>query len=298
MFSGAITALITPFHDYGTIDEPAYQAFIQWQIEQGIHGLVPCGTTGESPTLTHAEHNRVIDLCMEVAKNTVPVIAGTGSNSTQEAVAFTSHAKKAGADAALIVTPYYNKPNQYGLYHHFKTIHDAVDIPIVIYNIPGRSAIDLHDTTLAQLAELPNIIGIKDATGDLARISKARTLITRKDFAFLSGEDLTALAFNAQGGTGCISVTANIAPNQVAKVQEYWQQGDSKAALALHDHLTPLHQALFCAPNPIPVKYAASLLGRSSAQLRLPLTALQQEEKDHVYQAMKHLTLLSEHDKT
>lgn len=296
MFKGAITALITPFNNDGTIDEEAYQRFVAWQIDQGIDGLVPCGTTGESPTLNHQEHNRVVDLCMEVARGKVPVIAGAGSNSTQEAVMLAHHAKKAKADALLIATPYYNKPNQEGLYQHFKAINDAVDLPIILYNIPGRSVIDLDDETTARLAQLPNVVGIKDATGDLARVSSLRVALgdQKNDFCQLSGEDGTALAFNAQGGVGCISVTANIAPSFVSEVQRLQREGHTAEALELHDQLMPLHQSMFCDTSPAPAKYAASLLGLCGGALRLPLVSASDACKLQVNKAMQHLGLLEE----
>ena len=286
MFKGIYTALITPFSG-GKLDEKAFQAFVEWQINEGVHGLVPCGTTGESPTLSHEEHNRVVDLCIEVARGRVPVMAGTGSNSTEEAIMMTQHAKRSGASGALIVAPYYNKPTQEGIYQHYKAIHDAVEIPIVIYNIPGRSVINITDDTLARLAELPNIVGVKDATGDLARPYTLRSLLSSpykgadqgpnlppsrgKEFSLLSGEDMTAVAFNASGGTGCISVTSNIMPKRCAEVQNACLAGDFKKALALQDALVPLHEIMFCETSPAPVKYAASLMGKCAPDLRLPL---------------------------
>lgn len=291
MFRGAITALITPFKN-GRVDTDAYQNFIQWQIDQGIHGLVPCGTTGESPTLNHEDHNMVIDLCIEVAKGKVPVIAGTGSNATYEAIMMSEHAAKSGADALLIATPYYNKPNQEGLYQHYKAINDAVDIPIILYNIPGRSVIDLKDETTARLAELKNIVGIKDATGDLARTSSLRNKLKGREFCLLSGEDATAIAFNAQGGVGCISVTSNIAPKAVAKVQDLWSDGKLTEALELHEKLIPLHQAMFCDTSPGPAKYAASLLGLCSPELKLPLVEPCDNNKKRIKEAMQEFGLL------
>lgn len=269
LFRGVFTALITPFRN-GRIDAPAFKEFIDWQIAEGVHGLVPAGTTGESPTLTPEEHCEVISLCVEAAAGRVPVMAGTGANNTAEAVAFTHHAKEAGADAALIVTPYYNKPTPAGLIAHFSAIHEAVDIPIFIYNIPGRSVIDMADGVLAELAKLPRIIGVKDATGDLSRVATLRTA-AGEDFIQLSGEDMTAVGFNAMGGQGCISVTANIAPALCARLQEATLAGDYARALALQDELTSLHRAMFLETSPGPVKYAASLLGKCSAEIRLPL---------------------------
>lgn len=269
MFKGAITALITPFKD-GQVDEQAYQDFIEWQISEGIHGLVPCGTTGESPTLDHDEHNRVVTLCVEAAKGRVPVIAGAGSNSTDEAIMMAKHAKEVGADGVLVATPYYNKPTPAGVMAHYKAIHDVVDLPMVLYNIPGRSVIDMTDATIAELAKLPNVVGNKDATGDLARVSTLRQLVD-DSFCQISGEDLTAVAFNAQGGVGCISVTSNIAPKQVAEVQAKCLEGDFITALKLHDALVPVHQAMFCETSPGPAKYAASLKKLCRDELRLPL---------------------------
>jgi 4-hydroxy-tetrahydrodipicolinate synthase len=269
MFRGSFVALITPFRN-GAIDDDALQSLVEWHIEQGSHGLVPVGTTGESPTLSHAEHHRVVELVIEAAARRLPVIAGAGSNATAEAIDLGRHAKRAGADALLVVTPYYNKPTQAGLYAHFKAVHDAVDLPIFIYNIPGRSVVDMTVETMAALARLPNIVGVKDATCDLAR-PLLTSAACGDDFCQLSGEDITTLAFLAHGGDGCISVTANVAPRQCAEMHEAWQRGDAGAALAIHTRLTPLHRALFIEANPGPVKYALSRLGRCSAEIRLPL---------------------------
>jgi 4-hydroxy-tetrahydrodipicolinate synthase len=269
---GVYTALVTPFID-NRIDESRYVEFIDWQINSGIHGLVPCGTTGESPTLTHEEHLQVVEICVKAAKGRVPVMAGTGSNSTAEAIEFTQHAQKTGADMALLVSPYYNKPTQEGLFQHFKAIHDATDIPLVIYNIPGRSVIDIADETLARLAELPLVIGVKDATGDLSRVSTLRYLVG-DCVAILSGEDMTAIGFNAQGGQGCISVTSNVAPNLCAAMQEATLQGDYAKAYDLHKNLIPLHSAMFCESSPSPVKYALAKLGRIASDIRQPLLQL------------------------
>ena len=268
-FRGSITALITPFRD-GKVDSKAFQSFVEWQIAQGSHGLVPCGTTGESATLSHAEHRHVVELCIEAAAGRVPVIAGAGSNSTVEAVDLAKHAQGAGADAVLVVTPYYNKPNQAGLYAHFKAINDAIDLPIFIYNIPGRSVIDMTVDTMARLAELPNIRGVKDATADLVRPLAVRQTIGT-EFVQLSGEDGTALAFLANGGHGCISVTANIAPRLCAEMQAAWRAGDARTALEIHERLMPLHRALFTETSPSPVKYVAAKLGLCDAEIRLPL---------------------------
>lgn len=291
MFLGVITALITPFKE-GKVDEEAFQNFVEWQIEMGVHGVIPCGTTGESPTLSHEEHNRVVALCVEVAKGKIPVIAGAGSNSTEEAIAMAQHAKVSGADAALVVVPYYNKPSQEGLYSHFKAIHDAVDIPIILYNVPGRSMVDITDDTIVRLAVLPRIVGIKDATGDLTRISTLRLLLEGRDFCQLSGDDPTALAFNAQGGQGCISVTANIAPEHCAALQNLWNEGKVKEALALHDRLMVLHNVMFCTSSPAPVKYAASLLDLCEADVRQPLLIPSHEQAVMIKDAVEAFDLL------
>lgn len=284
MFKGSITALITPFKD-GAVDEAAFQSFVEWQIDQGTHGLVPVGTTGESPTLSHAEHKRVVELCIEAAAGRVPIIAGAGSNSTEEAIHLTQHAKGAGADAALIVTPYYNKPTQAGLYAHFKAIHDASDIPLFIYNIPGRSVIDMSVETMAELFKLPNIVGVKDATGDLARVSLQRWKVG-EEFIQLSGEDATALGFNAHGGHGCISVAANIAPALCAQMQEASLAGDYATALSIQDKLMPLHTALFVESNPAPAKFGASLLDICQEELRLPLVKVSEPTQALMRDAM------------
>lgn len=290
MFKGSIVALITPFRD-GKVDEPAFQDFVDWQIKQGTRGVVPVGTTGESPTLSHEEHRIVISLAVEVANGRVPVIAGTGSNSTDEAIALTRHAKQIGADAALIVTPYYNKPSQEGLYQHFKAIHDAVDLPIIIYNIPPRSVIDMSVATMARLAKLPNIVGVKDATADLVRPLRTRVEIG-PDFCQLSGEDATATAFLAQGGVGCISVTANVAPALCAQMQNAWAAGDLTEMARIRDLLMPLHHAMFVETSPAPVKYAASLLGKSTPDVRLPLVPCSAEGRVVVEDAMRKAGLI------
>ena len=271
MFRGSFTALITPLRN-GSLDEEAFQRLVEWQIAEGTHGLVPVGTTGESPTLSHEEHKRVIELCVETAGKRVPVIAGAGSNSTEEAVDFTLHAKEVGADAVLHSTGYYNKPTQEGLFRHFKAINDAADIPIFIYNVPGRTVVDIQVATLARCRrELKNVIGIKDATANVARVTQQR-LQCGDEFIQLSGEDGTVLGFMAHGGVGCISVTANVAPRLCSDFQNACLEGDWKAALALHDRLMPLHDALFVETNPGPVKYAAFRLGIiGSPECRLPL---------------------------
>ncbi len=291
MFKGIYTALITPFTEKNTVDERKFQDFVEWQISEGVHGLVPCGTTGESPTLTHAEHNRVIDLCIEVAKGRVPVMAGTGSNSTDEAIMTTRHAKKSGADSVLVVAPYYNKPTQEGIYQHFKAINDAVDIPIILYNVPGRSVVNMSDDTIARLAELPNIVGLKDATGDLARPYTLRKKLT-KPFQLFSGEDMTAVAFNVSGGHGCISVSSNIMPKACAQVQNACAKNDYVSALTLHDKLIELHDVMFCETSPAPVKYAASLIGKSLPNLRLPLVEASPQAKNKVKEILSKLSLL------
>lgn len=291
MFKGSIVALITPFRD-GAVDETAYRALIEWQIGEGTEALVPCGTTGESPTLNHAEHKRVVELCIEAAAGRVPVIAGSGSNSTAEAIELTQHAKDAGAAGALVVTPYYNKPTQEGLFRHFQAIAESVDLPIIIYNIPGRSVIDMSVDTMARLAKLPNIIGVKDATADLARPIRTRLAIGG-DFCQLSGEDGTAVPFLAAGGHGCISVTANVAPALCAEMQRAWRCGDLATTMALQDKLMPLHTALFCESNPGPIKYAVSLLGRCSAETRLPLAPLSETSKETVRRAMVAVGLIN-----
>lgn len=291
MFQGSIVALITPFTADG-IDEQAYQSFMEWQIGEGTEGLVPVGTTGESPTLSHEEHMRAVELCVEVGQGKVPVIAGAGSNSTSEAVALTRHAAQAGADAALVVTPYYNKPTQEGLYQHYKAVHDCADLPIIIYNIPGRSIVDMSVETMARLAKLPNIVGVKDSTNDLARPLRTR-LEVGPDFCQLSGEDATATAFLAQGGHGCISVTANVAPRLCAEMHKAWRNGDLAAMAEARDRLMPLHRALFLESSPAPVKYAAELLGKAPARVRLPLVEPGDATKQAVRDAMVHAGLLN-----
>ena len=291
MFKGSLVALITPFRD-GGVDENAFQEHVAWQVGQGTHGLVPCGTTGESPTVGDDEHKRVIALCVEAAKGKAPVIAGSGTNSTEHTIELTRQAKAAGADAALIVCPYYNKPTQEGLFQHFKAVHDAVDLPIIIYNIPGRSVVDMSNGTMARLAKLPNIVGVKDATNDLARPLRMRDEIGA-GFCLLSGEDATAVAYLAQGGDGCISVTANVAPRLCSEMHEAWQRGDVKTVREINERLIPLHDALFAETSPAPVKYAASLLGRCTAEVRQPLWAILPETQQRVQQAMLGAGLLN-----
>ena len=290
MFSGSICALITPFND-GNVDENAFGNLIDWQIAEGTNGLVPMGTTGESPTLSHDEHKRVVELCIEVADRRVPVIAGAGSNSTAEAIELAEHAQKAGADAALVVTPYYNKPTQEGLYRHFEALN-SVGIPIIIYNIPGRSVVDMSVATMARCAELENIIGVKDATAAVGRATEQK-MACGDDFCQLSGEDITQLGFLAQGGVGCISVTANIAPKLMADMHNAWQAGNIAEAQRINERLTPLHLDLFCEANPGPVKYGASLLGKCKEELRLPLVNITEESRGKVERAMRHAGLLN-----
>jgi 4-hydroxy-tetrahydrodipicolinate synthase len=291
-FRGSFPALITPMKD-GKVDEQAFRKFVNWQISEGSHGLVPVGTTGESPTVTPEEHKRLVEICVAEAKGRVPVIAGTGSNSTAEAIEYTIHARQAGADAALVVVPYYNKPTQEGLYAHFKAIADAVDIPIFVYNVPGRTVANISVETLARLShDCGNIVGTKDASADLTRPSRQR-LASGTDFIQLSGEDGTALAFNAHGGVGCISVTANVAPRLCAQFQEATLKGDFATALQLQDRLMPLHHALFVETSPGPIKYAVSLLGHCTPEARLPMVPVTESTRTAVRQAMVHAGLLN-----
>jgi len=277
----------------GAVDEAAYRKFVAWQIKEGSHGLVPVGTTGESPTVTPDEHKRLIEICVEEAKGKVPVIAGAGSNNTAEAIEYAAHAKKAGADAALIVVPYYNKPTQEGIYQHYRAIAKAVDIPIFVYNVPGRTVANCSVETLDRLAkDCPNIVGTKDASADLTRPSRQR-LMTGEKFIQLSGEDGTALGFNAHGGVGCISVTANVAPRLCAEMQEATLNGDYKKAIAIQDRLMPLHHALFVETNPGPIKYAVSLLGHCTAEARLPMVPVTDATKTMVREAMVHAGILN-----
>jgi len=292
MFSGSLVALITPFKN-GSVDEKGFEKFVAWQIKEGTDGLVPCGTTGESPTLSYDEHKRVIDICINAAKGSgVPVIAGTGSNSTEEAISLTRHAKKAGADAALIVSPYYNKPTQEGLYQHFKAINDAIGIPIIIYNIPARSVIDMSVETMQRLFELKNIAGVKDATANVVRVSQQRGAMG-EGFNQLSGEDATALGFMAHGGHGCISVTSNVAPRLCAEFQACCLKDDYAGALRLQDKLMPLHSALFIETNPAPAKFALSLLGKCADTVRLPMVPLADKTRTAVHDAMVHAGLIN-----
>ncbi|MEZ0215258.1 MAG: 4-hydroxy-tetrahydrodipicolinate synthase [Xanthobacteraceae bacterium] len=290
-FRGSFTALVTPFRN-GAVDEAAFRDFIDWQISEGTHGLVPVGTTGESPTVTHDEHKKLVEWCVAQSAGRVPVIAGAGSNSTAEAVDLARHAESAGADAVLVVTPYYNKPGQEGLFQHYKAINDAIGVPIIIYNIPGRSVIDMSVETMARLYELPNIAGVKDATANLVRVSQQRAVMGA-GFNQLSGEDATALAFMAHGGDGCISVASNVAPKLCSEFQVACLNGDYGAALALQDRLFPLHQALFVETNPSPTKYALSVLGKMTDEARLPMVPVSEKTKEVVRAAMVHAGLLN-----
>lgn len=291
MFKGSITALVTPFAD-GRVDEAALRDLVEWQIEEGSFGLVPCGTTGESPTLSHAEHKQVVEVTIAAAKGRVPVIAGAGSNSTSEAIDFVLHAQDAGADGVLIVAPYYNKPTQEGIYQHFKAIDAAATVPIIVYNIPGRSVIDIQVETLARIFEdCPNVKGVKDATGNLLRPSLDR-MACGHSFNLLTGEDGTALGYMAHGGHGCISVTANVAPRLCADFQQDCLNGDFAAALKLQDRLMPLHRALFLETNPAGPKYALQRLGRIRGDLRLPLVTISPSVQDEIDSAMRHAGIL------
>jgi 4-hydroxy-tetrahydrodipicolinate synthase len=287
---GSICALVTPFSGEG-VDMRAFADIAEWQMAQGTHGLVPCGTTGEAPTLSLAEHDEVIRICVEVAGGKVPVIAGTGSNSTASAIERTRNAEKAGADAVLLVAPYYNKPTQEGLYQHFKAVAGSTGLPVILYNVPGRTVTDISVETVARLAEISNIVGIKDATGDIARVTHHRKLCG-EDFIQLSGEDATALAFNGAGGVGCISVTANAAPALCAKLQEATLRGDKGEALALQDKLIDLHEAIFLEASPSPVKYALSVLGKCDEQVRLPLVPPTEPTRARVRAAMQTAGLI------
>jgi 4-hydroxy-tetrahydrodipicolinate synthase len=289
-FKGSLTALVTPFQD-GRFDERRFRALVDWQIVSGSHGLVPVGTTGESPTLLHEEHRQVIATCVSEAKGRVPVIAGTGSNNTQEAIELSQFAEQTGADGLLIVTPYYNKPSQEGMFQHFKAVNDAVRIPIIIYNIPPRSVVDLSIDIMKRLYDLRNIAGVKDATGNLARIALQRQALG-PDFIQLSGEDMTALGVMAHGGHGCISVTSNVAPALCAAMQEACLGGDFVKALSIQDHLTPLHAALFVEPNPAGAKYALSLLGKISNEIRLPMLPASETAQAAIRAAMIHAGLI------
>ena len=285
MINGSITALVTPFRDE-KVDEKAFQDFIDWQIDSGTHGLVPCGTTGESATLSDSEHKRVVQLCVEASNGRVPVIAGAGSNETRVSIEYCRHAKELGADAALVVTPYYNKPSQEGIYQHFKAIVDNVDIPLIVYNIPGRSVIDITNETMARLSSLRTVIGCKDATGDISRVTTLKDLCG-EDFIQLSGDDPTTLGHSVHGGTGAISVGSNVAPAEYAAFHNACLSGDYDAARQLHDKLDRLHKDLFLDPSPAPTKYALSLMGKMTTDVRLPITLCRDETKAAVKAAMK-----------
>jgi len=289
-FYGSIPALITPFRN-GIVDERAFQHLVERQVAEGSHALVPCGTTGESATLTLDEHMRVVELCVEAANGRVPVIAGAGSNNTAHAIELARRSKRAGADAVLVVAPYYNKPSQEGLVAHFRAIADAADIPIFVYNVPGRTVVDIAVETMGRLAQLPTVIGCKDASADLSRVTRHRAVCGER-FIQLSGEDPSAIGFNAQGGKGCISVTANVAPKLCAQMQEATLRGDLETARKIDDKLAPLHKAMFCEPSPAPVKYACSLLDLCSDEVRLPLLACSETAKSQVRAAMTHAGLI------
>jgi len=293
MLRGSITALVTPFAKSGGFDEKAFRAFVDWQVAEGSSGLVPVGTTGESPTLSHDEHRQVVKVCVEVAKGRVPVIAGAGSNNTEEAVGLVQYAEEIGADAALVVTPYYNKPTQRGLYAHFAAVAKATSLPIIIYNIPPRSVIDMMPDTMGRLAhDFKNIVGVKDATGKVERVSEQR-MTCGKDFIQLSGEDASALGFNAHGGVGAISVTSNVAPRLCAEFQEASLNGDKKKALELQDRLMPLHKAIFIEPGVSGSKYALSKLGKIENVVRSPLVTVEAETAAKIDAALKHAGLIN-----
>lgn len=291
LFRGSYVALVTPFSN-GVVDEAAFRKLVSWQIDQGTNGLIPVGTTGESPTLSHDEHKQVVELCIDEAAGRVPVIAGAGSNATAEAVDFVRHASQAGADAVLVVTPYYNKPTQNGLMRHYEAVADASDVPVVIYDIPGRSVVSMDIDTMVALAEHDNINGVKDSSQDLSRPTMLANAIG-SGFSLLSGEDGTALPFRAAGGHGCISVTANIAPRLLSDMHAAWDKGDIAEAMAINARLMPLHSAMFCETSPGPVKYAASLLGMGSADMRLPMTSISDASKQTIKQVMQQLELIS-----
>lgn len=291
MFKGSFVALITPFKN-GAVDEDALRKLVDWQIAEGTHGIVPVGTTGESPTVSHEEHKRVVEITVEQVNGRVPVLAGAGSNNTAEAVDFTRHAEQAGADGTLHVAGYYNRPNQEGLYQHFKAVSDVADKPVIVYNIPPRAIVDILPETMARIAALPHVSGVKDATGDLARICKERMLI-KDGFTWLSGEDPTALAYNVSGGNGCISVTANVAPRLCAEFQETCLGGDYAKALELHERLMPLHTALFLEPSPAGAKFGASLLGHCEEEARLPVVPLTEPSREAIRVAMRGAGLIN-----
>jgi 4-hydroxy-tetrahydrodipicolinate synthase len=291
MLKGSMPALVTPFKD-GAVDFDTLKRLVDWHVKEGSHGLVPVGTTGESPTLSHGEHEAVIECVVDAASGRLPIVAGAGSNNTAEAIRFLQHAERVGADAALVVTPYYNKPTQAGLIAHFTALHDCCTLPIVIYNIPGRSAVDMMPDTMGELAKLPRIVGVKDATGDLARVCSQR-MTCGPEFVQVSGEDATAHGFNAQGGTGCISVTANVAPRLCAEMQEACLSGDYATALMLQDRLMPLHHAIFTEPGLCGVKYAMARLGLCDEEMRSPLLPVTPETRGKLDTALRHAGLLN-----
>lgn len=292
MFKGALTALVSPFNQDGTLDVSAFADLIEWQIAEGIDGLVPCGTTGESPTLSHDEHKKLIELCVSSAKKRVPVVAGAGSNNTIEAIELAQHAQSAGADAVLVVTPYYNKPNQEGLLQHFVAVANAISIPLIIYNIPGRSIVDIMPETMAKMVKAAtNIVGVKDATCSMQRVAQQRYLCGA-DFIQLSGDDTTSLGFRAQGGVGCISVTSNVAPKLCAQMQAACDMGDYAKALEINDKLAPLHDALFYEPNPAGIKYALARINKIQPVVRLPMVQIKQETALAIDAALAHAGLI------
>lgn len=291
MFKGSFTALITPFCD-GGIDKEAFRSLVERQIEAGTDGLVVCGTTGETPTLSEAEHLDTVKLCVETVRGRIPVLAGAGSNSTEKSVHMAKEISKLGVDGLMLVTPYYNKPPQEALFHHYQAVHDAVNLPIIMYTVPGRTGIDISIDTVSRLAKLPRIVGIKDATNDLSRPVKTRLAVAKKDFCQLSGEDATVVAFLAQGGDGCVSVTSNVAPRMCADLHKAWQSGDFAKVSELRDKLMPLHVAMFTETNPGPAKYALSLLGLCSAQMRQPLWEISEKSKQEVKFALEKVGLL------
>jgi 4-hydroxy-tetrahydrodipicolinate synthase len=290
LFKGAIPALVTPFKD-GAVDEPAFRTLVERQIAGGVRALVPVGTTGETATLSHQEHRRVVELCVEIAAGRVPVIAGAGSNSTEEAIGLVRHAKSVGAQGALVVTPYYNRPSQEGLYRHYAAINDAVDLPVLIYNVPGRTSVDISNETIARLARLPNIVGVKDATADLARPSVMR-MTCGEDFVLLSGEDASALGYMAHGGHGCISVTCNVEPEGMSRMIDACLAGDYAAALKWQDRLIKLHKALFADASPSPTKFALARLGLCQEDVRLPLAPCAEPARELVLEAMREARVL------
>ncbi len=290
MFRGAIVAIVTPFRD-GKVDEEALRELIEFQIASGTDGVVPCGTTGESATLSYEEHERVVELTVEVVGKRIPVIAGTGSNSTAETVMLTRHAERVGADAALLITPYYNKPTQEGLYRHYKAVAEEVSLPLILYNVPGRTGVNLLPETVARLAEIRNIVGIKEATGDMNQVSRIIELCP-EDFIVLSGDDFTTLPLLCLGGKGVISVTSNIAPKDVASMIDAFEAGDLARARELHYRLLPLHRAMFLETNPVPVKTALAMMGRIAEELRLPLVPMAERNREKLYKTLNDYGLL------